>query len=418
MARYNSLTGGIVMNISEIESVCKLLSESFKLPIVCINKTNDVVFEFVSSFPHNPIHHSLSDLLKETKRLENVSDVPVFFSTSFFEHFFTININNLKISVGPVLYSPMTEVKILGLLHDFNIGQRFQSEFQFYFDGLHVFEHLQFVHISLMFYHAFFQKVLNPWQVIQENASVNDLEGSNFLEERTLEEKLLMNRKTSFTHNDLLAEKKVMQCIKEGDVTGLETSTVHSLEDKYGVLSKTSNIRSLKNNAICGVALATRAAVDGGLDKETAFTMSDLYIQEIEDMQNVEGIRRYIPKVLKEFTGYVHRSKTETLSKPISTCRNYIMTNIYSILSVSKLADMVHLNPVYLSRLFKKEMGVSLSEYIQLQKIEEAKRLMRYSDDPLAEICTSLGFSDQSYFTKVFKKFTNITPTEFKKQFD
>ena len=61
------------------------------------------------------------------------------------------------------------------------------------------------------------------------------------------------------------------------------------------------------------------------------------------------------------------------------------------------------MNSDYLSILFKKEVGISLIEYIQRERIEEAKKLLTFTTYPLSDICASLNFSDQSYFTKIFK---------------
>ncbi|MDQ0233070.1 YesN/AraC family two-component response regulator [Metabacillus malikii] len=68
--------------------------------------------------------------------------------------------------------------------------------------------------------------------------------------------------------------------------------------------------------------------------------------------------------------------------------------------------------------MFKKEVGISVTEYIQRTKIEEAKKLISFSDYSLSKIHTLLNFTDQSYFTKVFKKYTGYTPKQYRMQRD
>jgi YesN/AraC family two-component response regulator len=80
-------------------------------------------------------------------------------------------------------------------------------------------------------------------------------------------------------------------------------------------------------------------------------------------------------------------------------------------ISLSQLAERAAMNPSYLSVLFKKEVGISISEYIQQAKIDETKSLLTYTDHTLTEIATLLNFHDQSYFTKVF---TGVTPKQYK----
>lgn len=81
---------------------------------------------------------------------------------------------------------------------------------------------------------------------------------------------------------------------------------------------------------------------------------------------------------------------------------------------MSKLAEVAGLNASYLSQLFKKENGISVSDYIQRERIEEAKRLIELPGVTLSDIATRLHFNDQSYFTKVFKKYTGVTPRQFR----
>jgi YesN/AraC family two-component response regulator len=77
---------------------------------------------------------------------------------------------------------------------------------------------------------------------------------------------------------------------------------------------------------------------------------------------------------------------------------------------------MLELSPNYVSALFKKEVGMTVSEYIQQSKIDEAKKLISYSKTPISEICSLLNFTDQSYFTKVFKKHTGTTPKQYREK--
>lgn len=104
----------------------------------------------------------------------------------------------------------------------------------------------------------------------------------------------------------------------------------------------------------------------------------------------------------------------EKYSREITICKNFIFNNIYEKITIPQLAKLVDLRPGYLSQLFKKEVGIPLSKYIQREKIEEAKKLLILTDYSLADICSRLNFNDQSYFTKVFKKFTGVTPKQYR----
>ncbi|WP_256146664.1 helix-turn-helix domain-containing protein [Bacillus thuringiensis] len=72
---------------------------------------------------------------------------------------------------------------------------------------------------------------------------------------------------------------------------------------------------------------------------------------------------------------------------------------------------------MYLSTLFKNEVGMTLSEYIHREKVAEAKKLLTLTNYSLLEISTFLNFNNQSYFTKIFKKYTEVTPKQYRNQY-
>ena len=74
------------------------------------------------------------------------------------------------------------------------------------------------------------------------------------------------------------------------------------------------------------------------------------------------------------------------------------------------------MNPSYLSTLFKKEVGMSISEYVQSAKVNEAKNLLSYTSHSMSDISSLLNFYDQSHFIRVFKKYTGVTSKQFKNE--
>ncbi|MNC36171.1 HTH-type transcriptional activator Btr [compost metagenome] len=104
------------------------------------------------------------------------------------------------------------------------------------------------------------------------------------------------------------------------------------------------------------------------------------------------------------------------LTRTSALCQNYIFNHLYEDISLSRLAEIAGLNASYLSQLFKKETGLAVSDYIQRERIEEAKRLMELPGITLSDIAIRLHFNDQSYFTKVFKKYTGKTPRQYRQE--
>jgi AraC-like DNA-binding protein len=121
-------------------------------------------------------------------------------------------------------------------------------------------------------------------------------------------------------------------------------------------------------------------------------------------------------EALSDFADRVRKNRQTKYSKPINHCINYIFNHLYEHLTIGNLAELNNMHPNYLSSLFKKEVGVSLPEYVQRSKIDEAKSLLTFSDYSISKISSLLNYNDQSHFTKTFKKFTGITPKQYKNQ--
>lgn len=213
----------------------------------------------------------------------------------------------------------------------------------------------------------------------------------------------------------ILYEKRIMQFVKEGRKEEVIKHWRSAAEEGgFGTLSKKSQLRSQKNLAITSITLITRAAMEGGLYPEAAYTLSDFYIQNIEELTTSKDVDHLLEDALYDFTERVQNVKRQKYSKPIHLCQSYIFTHLYEEITLADLANVTGMNPRYISSLFKKEVGISISEYIQREKVEEAKNLMTLTNHSLAEIYSMLNFHDQSHFTKVFKKFTGVTPKQFK----
>ena len=95
----------------------------------------------------------------------------------------------------------------------------------------------------------------------------------------------------------------------------------------------------------------------------------------------------------------------------------YILRHLHEGKTLGEIAKEVELSETYFSSLFKKKMGITVTEFVQESKVYEAKNLLQYSQYSIAEVSKYLGFYSQSHFSRVFKKYTELTPGEFRKEF-
>ena len=103
-------------------------------------------------------------------------------------------------------------------------------------------------------------------------------------------------------------------------------------------------------------------------------------------------------------------------SKLVIDVSNYVQAHLSDAIKTSDIANALYMGRSRLSTNFKKETGMNISDYIMMMKIDEAKRILRYSEKTFVAISTYLGFSSQSHFTKVFKKYTELTPFEYRQR--
>lgn len=95
----------------------------------------------------------------------------------------------------------------------------------------------------------------------------------------------------------------------------------------------------------------------------------------------------------------------------------YIDEHYAEKISLEQIAAQSHVNSTYMSELFKKEMGVRLIDYINNLRVIHACEYLRFSNYSMGQIAELCGFNDQNYFTKVFKKFLNTTPSNYRVDF-
>ncbi len=111
----------------------------------------------------------------------------------------------------------------------------------------------------------------------------------------------------------------------------------------------------------------------------------------------------------------VNNYKLKNYSTLVRKVVDYINLNLINDLSVQNLADLFYVSPTYLTRIFKKEVNYSIVEYINKQKIRRSTLLLKDSNLPINQISQIVGINDFNYFSRLFKKHMNKTPSQYRK---
>ncbi len=164
------------------------------------------------------------------------------------------------------------------------------------------------------------------------------------------------------------------------------------------------------------IVLLSRGAISGGAQDSKIFHMNFNFINKITHFDNVEELIFWFWEVFGEYMDSISMLGMVRHRDSIEKAIEYINENYEERLTLEDVADHVYLSSTYFSRIFNQELGMSFNGYLNKVRIDKAKALLLHGNMSLADISATVGFIDQSYFTKVFKKLTGMTPNEYRKK--
>jgi len=205
--------------------------------------------------------------------------------------------------------------------------------------------------------------------------------------------------------------------VREGNLNYAE-----ALEDSASLstgvrISGRDPVQQMQFSCVTFVGLCTRAAIEGGLPADTAYTVGDAYLQQIASTRSVTDLTSIIDSMYGDFIARVHQVRSQNgLSGAVSACAEYIRMHAEEDISVRDLARMSGYAEYYLTRKFKAETGMGINEYIHRIRIDRARFLLSTTRDPVADIAARLGYCSAGYFTKVFYKLEKMNPASYRKE--
>ena len=216
-------------------------------------------------------------------------------------------------------------------------------------------------------------------------------------------------------HGTWAAEQAMMKLIEEGNLNYRKERDRFTTSGKVGKMSLGDPVRQVKNQIIVLTALCTRAAIRGGLAPDTAYTLSDRYIQNVEACTTIADLAEVGHAMEDDFVRRVHQVKTQTgISSQVQQCCEYIQLHVEDKITVDQLAQQVGHAKNYLIKKFHKETGKTIGAYITDAKMERAKLLLKEPGKSVQDIAEQLGYATQSHFGELFRKHTGMTPAQWR----
>lgn len=221
-------------------------------------------------------------------------------------------------------------------------------------------------------------------------------------------------RETLENHMSYEEETQLLLLVKNGDVEGVQQLLQHlgSLGVAVGSISE-SNLKQSRYLFLCGITMFTRAAIEGGLNEELAYDLSDAYIKCMDRLENQNQVLELSFISALDFAKRVRRMRV-LRSMPIKKCCRYINNHLHNKITLSDLAAYSGCSESYLSTIFKKQMGIGLNEYILHEKLEAARKVLLYTELPVAAIAAQFHFCTHSNFSLHFRRIYGTTPANYR----
>ena len=175
------------------------------------------------------------------------------------------------------------------------------------------------------------------------------------------------------------------------------------------------NIRDYKNKLIYYNTLLKKAGELEGISTVHLQSLYNTNLDKIELSNDFNELYNLIFNMIVDYCDTISDHKLKYYSPLVKKAINHINLNLNNDLCVKDLADLFYVSPTYLARLFKKEVNSSIVEYINTQRIKQSTCLLKDSNLPIHQISQMVGISDYNYFSRLFKKYMNKTPSQYRK---
>lgn len=173
-------------------------------------------------------------------------------------------------------------------------------------------------------------------------------------------------------------------------------------------------LRDLKDYTITLNTLLRKATEQAGVHPIHIDSHSNSTIPLIEELSSIELCYSFHKKMVHGYCELIHKYNLQHYSVMIRKALTYINTDLCADLRLNVLAELLNVNASYLSTLFKKEVGMTLTDYVNKSRVELAQNLLLCTDMPIKSIAQQCGIPDIYYFTRLFKRITGTTPKVYR----
>jgi AraC-like DNA-binding protein len=218
---------------------------------------------------------------------------------------------------------------------------------------------------------------------------------------------------SDFSEYPVKTEKKLLASIAESDRPRVQKLLNELLGHIF--LSSDEDFERIKTETYELLVVISRGAIDVGVPRSRILQMNRTFWWQAQSVTSIYGLCMLLTDVINRYIDNIFDYASKKNLDVIYRAVQYIRQNYSSKITLEDVAKAVYLSPTYLCKIFKKEVGCNFNEYLNKLRIEKSKQLLAQHGSSIADIMTVVGFDDQSYFTKVFKRVAGVSPKHFRK---
>lgn len=210
----------------------------------------------------------------------------------------------------------------------------------------------------------------------------------------------------------LKKERKFLRYIRLGDRTRANQTLQSLLTDLY---TKTvGDLETVKVRILELATLTSRAAVEGGANAERSMLLLKEFNKEVEGIERVEVFFYKLQRIVETFLEGIFTLANKKHLAIVKQARDFMMENYALPLTVANVAQHLFVSSSHLSRLFREELDCTINDYLTRVRVEQAVEIMKKPEFSVSQVSIAVGFQNQSYFAKVFRKYIGVTPLIYK----
>ena len=211
------------------------------------------------------------------------------------------------------------------------------------------------------------------------------------------------------------AEKELLHAVAHGRSAKAKNLLLNF--PLFALEQRTEATRNLQNYTIVINTLLRKAAEEGGVHPLYIDQLSSSFAYRIESATRSDNFVDLWNEMIQKYCALVNKHSTQKYSLPVQKVLTRIDFDLAADLSLKATAQYLNINASYLSNLFKEETGYTLTDYVNMKRMDHAAYLLSNTYMPVSTIAQTCGILDDNYFTKLFKRYYHKTPTKFRQEY-